>query len=84
MIDYDNLNCIDINDENIDNLIQEYGIKDDDMIIVNNDGSYVVLGMDDAEILMADPEFAHKVDIGFENINEFEYFAKKILNNEEG
>lgn len=84
MIDYNNLNDIDVNDENIDNLIQEYGIKDDDMIIVNNDGSYVVLDMDDAEILMADPEFAYKVDIGFENINEFEYFAKKILNNKEG
>lgn len=80
MIDYDNINNTEINDENLDSLMNEYGISDDDLMIVNNDGSYVILSMNDAELLMANPDFAHKVDIGFQNINEFEYFVKNILN----
>jgi hypothetical protein len=78
-IDFDNMENTDLSDDTIDNLVQQYNVQDDDLMVVNNDGSYVIIPMDIAENLMANPEFAQKVDDGFENIPEFQEFVQNYF-----
>ncbi len=78
-IDFDNMENTDLSDDTIDNLVQQYNVQDDDLMVVNNDGSYVIIPMDIAENLMANPEFAQKVDDGFENIHEFQEFVQNYF-----
>ena len=79
-IDLDNIE--DLEDSNkFDDLIEMFGIQDDDLIIVNNDGSYVIVPMNIAEILMSNKDFVDKVDVGFDNINDFSVFVKNTLEN---
>ena len=78
-IDFDNMENTDLSDDTIDNLVQKYNVQDDDLMVVNNDGSYVIIPMDIAENLMANPEFAQKVDDGFENIHEFQEFVQNYF-----
>lgn len=59
--------------------IEQYNINDNDLVIVNQDGSYVVLPYDIGSILMGDPEFIRKVDIGFADIDEFFNYVYPIL-----
>lgn len=78
-IDFDNMENTELSDDTIDNLAQQYNVQDDDLMVVNNDGSYVIIPMDIAENLMANPEFAQKVDDGFENIHEFQEFVQNYF-----
>lgn len=79
-IDLDNIeNENNITDDNIDELLQVYNIQDDDLMIVNNDGSYVIVPMDLAEQLMSNEDFVHKIDVGFDNIQEFQDFVKNTF-----
>jgi hypothetical protein len=74
-IDFDNMENTDLSDDTIDNLVQRYNVRDDDLMVVNNDGSYVIIPMDIAENLMANPEFAQRIDAGFSNIYDFQEFV---------
>lgn len=59
--------------------VQDYGVKEDDLIIVNQDGSYVVIPLELAEVLMGDPEFINKVDYGFTDIHDFAEYIHPVI-----
>lgn len=71
-----------INDDiGLDDAMLELGINEDDLVVVNKDGSYVVIPLELADILMSDPEFVAKVDLGFEDIDDFSSLVTELYNN---
>lgn len=71
-----------INDDiGLDDAMLELGINEDDLVVVNKDGSYVVIPLELADILMSDPEFVAKVDSGFEDIDDFSSLVTELYNN---
>lgn len=65
----------------LDDAMQELDINEDDLVIINKDGSYVVLPTQVAEILMSDANFANKVDIGFDDIDDFTSVVSDLYQN---
>lgn len=59
--------------------LDEFSVRDDDLVIVNNDGSYVVIPLILAELLMGDPSFIDKVDNGFNDIGEFQTYILPVI-----
>lgn len=68
-----------LEDDISDEEMAQDGISETDLVIVNNDGSYVVLPIEVAQKLMGDPSFIEKVDAGFADIDDFSAYVKKYF-----
>ena len=89
--DIENINADDIDDNDddfdytpspddiTDDEMAEDGIAENDLVVVNKDGSYVVMSQDIAEVLMANPSFIDKMDAGFDDIDDFTNAVQPIL-----
>lgn len=77
-------NCPDA-DLNIDpefrDAMEFYDVNIDDVVIVNNDESYVIIPIEVAEQLMSDSDFVEKVDNGFNTIDDFIHYIEPVLRN---
>jgi len=89
--DIENINADDIEDDDddfeytpapddiTDDEMSEDGISENDLVVVNKDGSYVVMSPDIAEVLMSNPSFIDKMDAGFDDIDDFTNTVQPIL-----
>lgn len=66
-------------DDITDAEMAEDGISENDLVVVNKDGSYVVMSQDMAELLMSNPDFIDKMDAGFDDIDDFTNTIQPIL-----
>lgn len=66
-------------DEITDEEMQQDGIQENDLVVVNNDGSYVVMGQEIAEKLLSNPDFIEKLDSGFADVEEFSNFVAPLM-----
>lgn len=74
--DYD---YIPADDDITDEEMAQDGITENDLVIVNKDGSYVVMHPDIAEVLMSNPDFIARMDAGFDDIDDFSSVVQPIL-----
>jgi len=66
-------------DDITDEEMAQDGITENDLVVVNKDGSYVVMSPDIAEILMSNPSFIERMDSGFVDIDDFTNAVQPIL-----
>ena len=69
-----------LDDIGLDDAMLEMGIKEDDLVVINNDGSYVIIPLEIADILMSDEDFAAKIDLGFTDIDDFVATIAELYN----
>lgn len=69
-----------LDDISLDDAMAELGISEDDLVVINNDGSYVVIPLELADILMSDATFTDKVDYGFADIDDFIATVAELYN----
>lgn len=69
-----------LDDIGLDDAMLEMGISEDDLVVINNDGSYVIIPLEMADILMSDADFVAKVDSGFNDIDDFVATIAELYN----
>lgn len=69
-----------LDDIGLDDAMAEMGISEDDLVVINNDGSYVIIPLEMADILMSDADFVAKVDSGFNDIDDFVATIAELYN----
>lgn len=75
----DTLDEGDSGDEVIQDPSQDYDISDDDIVVVMEDGSYVVIPYSVFSTLLQDEDFSEKLDEGFSDITSFQSITESLL-----
>ncbi len=75
----DTLDESDLVDEVIQDPSQDYDISDDDIVVVMEDGSYVVIPYSVFSTLLQDEDFSEKLDEGFSDITSFQSITESLL-----
>lgn len=75
----DTLDESDLGDEVIQDPSQDYDISDDDIVVVMEDGSYVVIPYSVFSTLLQDEDFSEKLDEGFSDITSFQSITESLL-----
>lgn len=70
---------LDESDEVIQNNDVDYDISDDDIVVVMEDGSYVVIPYSVFSTLLRDDEFSQGLDEGFTDIESFKSLTESVL-----
>lgn len=70
----------DISTDNSEDNEQDYDISDDDIVVVMEDGSYIVIPYTTFEKLIQDGDFSNQLDEGFSDIDSFQNITSRIIN----